>query len=299
MKIDKLKEFISEKYPNIKILNNGDIKYQERVNFICKKHGNLNTRLDHFLKKGCIECKKEKKLDNQKSKFIKNSKIKHNNKYLYDKVNYINNKTNVIITCKKHGDFKQRPDNHLSGSGCTNCNYKLSTSDFIEKSNKIHNNKYLYDKTEYDGNRKYVTIRCKKHGYFNQIARIHLEGFGCSKCNESTGEKKISSVLEKNNIKFIKQYKFENCKNILKLPFDFYLPKYKICIEYNGIQHYEPVDFFGGEKSFEYRKKLDEIKYNYCKDNNINLIIISYKDNIEDIILKIINPNHYKSYYPY
>jgi hypothetical protein len=176
----------------------------------------------------------------------------------------------------------------LAGAGCTNCNYKLSNNDFIDKSNKIHNNKYLYDKTNYDGNRNYVTIKCKKHGYFKQKARIHLAGFGCPKCSESIGESKIANILDSNNISFIRQYKFDDCKYILSLPFDFFLPEYNICLEYNGLQHYEPVDFFGGQDSFEYRKKLDEIKINYCLKNNINLFIITYKDKIEDMMLDFI-----------
>jgi len=288
MKIDKFKEFVTIKYPNIDILNNNDIKYRDRVNFICKKHGSYSSRLDHFIERGCTECNKENRLDEQKYKFIKNAKNKHQDKYNYDKVDYINNKTEVTITCKKHGDFRQRPDNHLAGAGCTNCNYKLSNNDFIDKSNKIHNNKYLYDKTNYDGNRNYVTIKCKKHGYFKQKARIHLAGFGCPKCSESIGESKIANILDSNNISFIRQYKFDDCKYILSLPFDFFLPEYNICLEYNGLQHYEPVDFFGGQDSFEYRKKLDEIKINYCLKNNINLFIITYKDKIEDMMLDFI-----------
>jgi hypothetical protein len=288
MKINDLKDFINKNYTNITILNTADVKYRDSVNFICKKHGEFKRRLDHFLKNVCIKCYSENKLKNKKFNFIKKSNIKHNHKYNYDKVIYINNKIDVIITCKKHGDFEQRPDNHLSGSGCSYCNYKISNEEFIHRSKIIHGYKYLYDKTEYKKNRDYVTIKCKKHGYFNQLARIHLAGFGCIKCNESLGELSISKILEKNNIKFLKQYKFEDCRNTLKLPFDFFLPEYNICIEYNGIQHYEPIDFFGGHDSFRYRKKLDKIKEDYCRNNNIEIIIISYKDDISKIINSLI-----------
>lgn len=289
MRLDKFKDFVKIKHPDIEVLNtNNEIKQRDKIDFFCKKHGNGSSRYDHFLDNGCIDCKKEIRRKNQRSKFIELSNIKHKEKYDYSKVDYINNKTEVVINCSKHGDFKQRPDNHLAGAGCTNCNYKLSNNDFIDKSNKIHNNRYLYDKVVYNGYRDYVTIKCKKHGYFDQLARIHLAGFGCPRCSESIGERKIFDILKSNNIEFITQYRFDNCKNKIKLPFDFFLPKHNICIEFNGLQHYYPVDFFGGQERFQNQLYLDKIKKDYCLENNIKLIIISYKDNIEDILKKYI-----------
>lgn len=283
MRLDKFKEFVKTKHPEIEVLNtNNEIKQRDRIDFFCKKHGNGNSRYDHFLSNGCNDCKREISRKNKGYDFIKKANIKHNNKYNYDKVDYIDNKKEVIINCDKHGDFKQRPDNHLAGAGCTNCNYKLSNDDFIEKCKRIHNDKYLYDKTKYNGYRDYVTIKCKKHGYFDQLARIHISGFGCPKCSESIGEKKVSEFLSNNNIDFIKQYKFDDCKNKLKLPYDFFLLKFNTCIEFNGLQHYFPVNFFGGEERFKNQLKLDKIKRDYCFTNNIKLIVISYKDNIED-----------------
>lgn len=100
----------------------------------------------------------------------------------------------------------------------------------------------------------------------------------------SKGEKQISEILEKLNIKFKREYKFDNCKNINVLSFDFYLPDYNFCIEYDGKQHYEPNDFFGGINSFEKIKHNDKIKNEYCKNNNIHLIRIRYDDDI-DVVL--------------
>mgnify|MGYP003620563355 CR=1 FL=1 len=75
------------------------------------------------------------------------------------------------------------------------------------------------------------------------------------------------------------------------LLFDFYLPNYNICIEYNGKQHYEPIDWFGGIKTLEYIKNNDNIKKKYCQKNNIKYLEISYKENdlIEEIIKKELN----------
>ena len=285
MKLDDFKDFVKNKYPNLLILNiDSDIKYRDRIKFKCDKHGLNNSRFDHFIKKGCSYCNKLLLQSENRDKFIYLSNKKHDNKYRYDKVIYINNKTDVIITCDKHGDFKQRPDNHIAGAGCTNCNYKLSNNDFIEKCREIHNNRYIYDKTLYNGYRSYITIKCKKHGYFNQLARIHINGFGCPKCSESLGETKIYNFLVERGVSFERQKKFDDCKNINNLKFDFFLPKYNMCIEYNGLQHYTPIDFFGGEESYKLQLKLDKIKLEYCNANNIKLLIISYKDDIISIL---------------
>jgi len=93
-------------------------------------------------------------------------------------------------------------------------------------------------------------------------------------CNESKGEVLFKKILKDNNILFEQEKKFKNCKNILSLPFDFYLPFHNSCIEINGIQHYESVDFFGGEKCLISTKKRDIIKHEYCKNKNISLIIL-------------------------
>ena len=84
--------------------------------------------------------------------------------------------------------------------------------------------------------------------------------------------------------------RFDDCKNKNTLPFDFYIPSLNVAIEYDGIQHYEPVDIFGGQEQFEIQQKNDNIKNEYCKNNNLKLYRISYKDfdNLEEIIKEIV-----------
>ena len=84
---------------------------------------------------------------------------------------------------------------------------------------------------------------------------------------------------------------FRDCKNKRVLPFDFYIYDYNITIEYQGIQHYSPIEFFGGHDALEYVKLNDSIKLNYCKNNNINLILLNYWDfdRIEEILSKELN----------
>ena len=221
--------------------------------------------------------------------FIKRSMDIHNNKYDYSLVEYKNNRTKIKIICPIHGLFEQTPYKHLIGRGCHYCagNLQLNTIDFIKKSNEIHNYLYDYSLSKYINTITKVKIICPKHGVFEQTPNCHLnQGYGCQKCSESKGEKQIRKFLEKNEIKYNYEKTFENCKFKYKLKFDFYLPDYNTCIEYNGIQHYKPVNYFGGEKVLKYQKNNDKIKDIYCKSNNIELLTIKYD---EDIIPKLKN----------
>ena len=165
---------------------------------------------------------------------------------------------------------------------------KYDNLKFIEKSIDIHGDKYNYDLVKYVNSYTKIKIICKEHGEFKQKAYIHSSGSGCTICKSSKGEREIIKLLNNLNINYIHQKKFKDCKYLSNLIFDFYLPDYDICIEYNGAQHYEPFDYFGGKESFELVVKRDKIKKNFCRKNNINLFTISYKKNIEKEIKKII-----------
>lgn len=103
----------------------------------------------------------------------------------------------------------------------------------------------------------------------------------CGICMKSKGEYKISQVLEKIKIKYFSQYSFEQCRSKAgaKLKFDFYLPDYNICIEYDGEQHFSYTNSgWRTEENFLLLKENDEIKNQYCRDNKIGLIRIPYTD---------------------
>ena len=127
---------------------------------------------------------------------------------------------------------------------------------------------------------KYICKICRYDG--EALPNNLLRGGGCPVCNMSTGEKRIAKYLENNNIKYEIQYTFDECRNVLSLPFDFYLTDYKICIEYDGEQHFKPIDFFGGEEKFKKQQYNDMLKTQYCIDNNIYLCRINYNQDIEN-----------------
>jgi hypothetical protein len=123
-----------------------------------------------------------------KEEFIEKARQKHGDKYDYSKVNYKNSTTEVIITCPIHGDFPQTPRGHLHIGGCRFCGIELrgikrrnGKDKFIEKCNKIHNNKFSYEKVEYVNNKTPVIITCPIHGDFTQRPDQHIL-YGCSKC---------------------------------------------------------------------------------------------------------------------
>jgi hypothetical protein len=156
----------------------------------------------------------------------------------------------------------------------------------VRIANVVHNHQYDYSRTTYTLANEKVEIVCKEHGIFKQKANNHLNGKGCPKCKESKGETIIRVFLENNNIYYEKEKTFPDCVYKSNLKFDFYLPEKNTCIEYDGIQHYHAIDFFGGEVNLEQTKIKDAIKTHYCVNKNIHLIRISYidKNNIKKIL---------------
>lgn len=117
--------------------------------------------------------------------FLERATKIHEFKYDYSKVNYVNDYAKVIIGCLKHGDFLQRPENHLKGRGCKHCSTrtkKYTTEMFIEKARRIHGLKYDYSLVRYIDSYTRVTIICPLHGKFEQIPGNHLQRRGCTHC---------------------------------------------------------------------------------------------------------------------
>ena len=127
-----------------------------------------------------------------------------------------------------------------------------------------------------------------------QLLREHTLSCGCR--HQSKWEMFIRDYLTHLNITFHQQKRFNDCKNKKEtdtLPFDFYLPDYNICIEYDGEHHVHPIEIWGGYEKFLLCKENDNIKNEYCKNNNITLIRLPYTSSKEDIkneILNILSP---------
>lgn len=232
---------------------------------------------------------------------IKNKTTKYFEKEVYDLVSdeyvvlgeYINNKTHILMLHAKCGHkYEVTPDHFLGGRRCPKCAglQKRTTKEFTMEVAQKYGNEYEVI-GEYTNSHTKISI---KHTKCNSIWDITpanlLSGNGCPFCASSKGEKSIRKYLRKNHIKYRGQYKIKECKNKKPLPFDFALfdkDKLMALVEYQGMQHYEPIEFFGGKESFEYQQKNDNIKRNYCNINNIPLIEIPYTvENIEEYLDK-------------
>lgn len=162
---------------------------------------------------------------------------------------------------------------------------KRITPDFKHEIGDVINGLLIIDRYRAPGY-KYYCYRCLNDDSIGNIREDHLDkGHGCPLCNNSIGENYVANYLIKHEIKFLPQHSFENCKYKRELHFDFYLPEYNACIEYDGLQHFEPVDFAGrgkewARKQFNNTLLCDEIKNNYCINNGILLCRIKYTQDI-------------------
>lgn len=290
--LEKAKRVHNNKYQYNNIINEY-VNNKSIISITCSTHGIFYQQaLQHTRGSGCPQCYGNIKLST--TEFIKKAKLVHGNRYIYKNVIYKNALTPVSIKCKLHGYFNQSPASHLNGAGCLKCasikmhNIQIKDiNEFIKDANKVHSGIYDYSRVIYKGNKTKVEIVCNKHGPFWQTPINHISGKnGCPICRSSKGEKYISKFLIKNNIKYIAQKKFENLVDIKQLSFDFYIPNKNLLIEYNGIQHYQAIDHFGGIQQLKIQRHHDWLKRKYARDNNIELLIIKYTDNISYLLYK-------------
>lgn len=275
--IRRAREVHGDKYDYSKVVYETGRK---KVCIICPEHGEFwQTPQKHLSGQGCARCYGNVKMT--KEEFVERANKIHHGKYDYSRVIYEGYEKKICIICPVHGEFWQTPHAHLAGQGCQECygNKKCTSEQFIEKARKIHGNKYDYSKVEYNGNHKKVCIICPKHGEFWQLPLCHtVHHQGCPKCAEETNvsEKDVVRFLKENtNYEIIEQYSPDwlGRKSI-----DIYLPEKHIGIEYQGAQHFIPVQCFGGEKNHIDTKKRDEEKYNLCKENGVKLLYISHEN---------------------
>lgn len=117
--------------------------------------------------------------------FIQNAKLIHGDKYSYEKVNYVRNNVNVIITCKEHGDFEQRPANHIfNKENCPKCSFGRpeTTESYIVRAKNFHGDKFIYEKTVFTGWRNKLIVICRIHGDMEIFPGHHLK-HDCRKCD--------------------------------------------------------------------------------------------------------------------
>lgn len=211
-------------------------------------------------------------------------------KTCYDKIKYV---------CPKHGERESTITNFVCGNGCRLCADELisftnrSNIDDVEEKINSYNNNTLLNKEDYiNGDVKNLKIKCSCGNIFITSLNNYMASMSksCNSCmhKSSIGEDIIANFLKFCNIKYISQHHFDDCRDKVVLRFDFYLPDYNCCIEFDGQGHFMPIY---GKESYDKLLLHDNIKNEYCKTNGIKMIRIPYTmgEYIEDIIINELN----------
>ena len=220
-----------------------------------------------------------------KNNFIPIATKIHNGKYDYSKSVYVKAKEKVIITCPIHGDFEQRPQDHvLKACGCPKCKgdvtketHSYTKEKFLELAQNKHKSKYNYSKMEYINYSTPIKIICPEHGEFWQTPANHLYGQGCPKCR-LVGQTRLYNRLKQQfpQLEII----FEASKDIVSWignqRIDIYIPSINYAIELNGPQHYEEIPYFKDGSSLKVTQERDALKRKKCEDNGCKLIELKY-----------------------
>lgn len=284
------------------------------MNIKCNKCDfQYRVKLNNFFNgKRCSKCRNVYKYTKEERIEQINDRIKRENlPYSFIKfIKFKGRESEILIKCNECSyEWKLKLSKFIGkDSHCPNCIGKRTYSirERIDQILKIIEEDELpYDLLGFefinckDTETSKITanIYCNKH---NNNWAVKVSDFvnGKNRCplcaNKSKGEYLISKFLNKHNINYKHNYSFDNCKYKKKLPFDFYLPDLNICIEYDGQQHFSPVKFGGisdddANKIFESTVIRDEIKTNYCKENDIDLLRIKYCS--ENELINILTTN--------
>jgi hypothetical protein len=283
----------------------------ERIVVICPQHGAWEVIAANHLygKSGCPMCQSQKFAERaaeanriSTEEFIERSIKIHGNRYDYSRCDYTHINNEIVLICEKHGSFKQKAGHHLSGKGCAKCAneaksvYQATDKNImLRKFRELHGNRYKYNLGKKIRHMDQIEITCPDHGVFFQRVNTHLQQKGCPKCSLSKGENAISLWLSKNGYDHQVQYPIQNKEQSSTLRFDFFIPAENLLIEYDGHQHYFPVNFGGmsddkAERVHEMIVKRDAYKNEWAKKNNKRLLRIGYFDDINEVLTQFLSP---------
>jgi NADH pyrophosphatase NudC (nudix superfamily)/very-short-patch-repair endonuclease len=249
-----------------------------------------NVTFNNFINKNrnCSKCTKKYKPTHKEAEELVLKKCKEKNYTLIEPFIYNGAKTVLNFKCNiDNYEWCTSYNNFINNDrGCKKCSGRLKKTQIEAEelvSNKCKEKNYtLIEPFIYINNTTKLHLKCNidNHEWFPEYNGFINCNKGCPICNDSHGESTINRILTEKNIIFKREYKFENCKYKKLLQFDFYLPEYNICIEFDGIQHFEKIEKWGGEKTLKETQIRDNIKNIFCLENNIKLIRIKYDENV-------------------
>lgn len=270
MEDKKIKEFIeycaqkhNYKYDYSKVSFK---KLSEKIEIVCPEHGSFFQIASQHKIYGCKYCSYEYRASLRRlglNNFLDRCNLVHGNKYNYSLIKEIKNISHqkLEIICNKHGIFTQSAEMHMGGQGCVKCYREIQgkcnvlSQETVLSRLEALNTEYTFENVYYIKNSEKISVTCKNHGDFLVLYSNFLKGSGCPKCKESKGEKAVRMFLEKNKLTYHQEFRVKD--NDSTVVFDFYIPSKNTFIEFQGIQHYKPIDFFGGLGAYNKQEYTD------------------------------------------
>lgn len=272
------------------------INNKTKIKHKCNKCGNIygQTPSNHLQGQGCPKCGIKKAINSRTGKTKKKTPEEYYNEckskgYDLPIENYVKDNTKIKHRCNKGHIYKQIPSDHLQGRGCPICygKKKKTSEEYYQECKSKGLDLPIED---YKGAKIKIKHTCGKEHLYLQTPDMHSgKHQGCPICNESHGEKYTRNYLDKNNIKYIPQKRFHDLKDKTYLSYDFCLPDYNILIEYQGIQHYDISEYFGGKEQFNRQKLHDNLKRKYAKENGYKLLELKYTLNTQELVDRYLN----------
>ena len=258
------------------------VRMKDYLEILCYRCGNIYKMTFDSFKSGRrhLDCSGKKK---HTIEYVREF-VKANGDILLSIV-YINNKTPLDIQCGKCQSLCHPTFAHYQGrrgNGCKPCaNEKLSEErrfpiEYVRGYIESRGEKMV--STTYRNCEEKIDVECHECFKVYAITFGHYkQGVRCADCIMSKGERRIILYLNSKGIAFLRDKRYDDCRDTKTLSFDFRIPDVDTLIEYDGTHHFQPVEQFGGKPYFEITQLHDRIKTNYAINNKIKLIRIDYK----------------------
>lgn len=195
-------------------------------------------------------------------------------KYKLISKTYENNHSHVEAVCPNGHQFKITVANFKRNKGCAICSHRKHLSQ-TEAVSYFKEKKYTLI-SEYTNNHTPVKTKCPEGHLYEVRLKDFKKGYRCPQCNRNTpqGERILYHLLKSNQIPFEYQKSVDDNEYIRHI-FDFVVAD-KFIIEYDGIQHFKPIKYFGGEEAFELQHVKDQMKDEYARKHHYQMIRIPY-----------------------
>ena len=267
--------------------------FSNKMTIICQTHGPFRqSPRSHAAGHNCQMCifgKIHENLGTGKISFddvaIRFTKI-WGKEYEYIASTYRDTQTPFTILCRKHGPFQKTAFNHLKGQGCPTCRL-VDVNDLISRFRKVHGMLYRYHVDSYINTTYPIGITCSRHGVFFKKAHHHLQGQGCPLCSGcSSGVNRIKLYLLLTSLSYETEVWFNELRGYggLPLKFDIYVPALDLFIEFDGRQHFENIEHWGGEIELQNRMSHDIMKDRFVVERGRSLVRLPYTASPENTV---------------